>query len=1173
KNSGVECRFCGNRQLRNSAKCRRHTYICGECPEEIKQTLYYEGTKPTARKTSDVWRHWKHVSGIGDKAVVECMYCGHKLQKHAPKCRQHLWKCPKCPTNVMGSDMESSDNGSDSCGGGPDLGGDSDSGDHQPIEPIVSKYRPQVYETVDIWRHWKHVSGSGAKSIVECMYCGHKLQKHAPKCRRHIMKCPKNVKHMVTNDNDLDSCGGGPGFGGDSYSGADQPIEPIVPKYRPRVFRPVDIWRHWKHVSGSGSKSVVECMYCGNKQQKHAPKCRRHLMKCPKNPKNMDNSDNDSDSFGSGPAFGGDSDSGADQPIEPIVRQYRPRVCKSVEIHDLLDELSDENKRLLDELKFAQKYIEFMQNYRKCVLVYKRKCVCVHTIDHKPIVQRLETRYDDIKTQIQRMRIQSDADCSDSEVKSVAKRKQNNSLIALINAFNPSVNSVTINDNQSSGGEDSGDDYNPIADDFELNYYPVLEPNNKKSTNTVGKQSTHRSAHTSGRLTPSGQTKGKDTFYQYRKADGKIKCQWTGCRLYFVKPNHMWRHYRSKHTTIRPFKCPQCPKAFAFNDGLRQHLIVCHNSGATDGNQWDRKAVDETDEQSHECCINDCERVFDDKESLDKHMRDDHNYRPVTREDILLKKGIRPVTREDILLKKGIRCDWPDCEVVCQTSRSLEMHRYRAHTKTKSLVCGECGSCFGTKHCLNNHKKRCTSLLKYRRYKGGPAADDTDDELSPSAAKRQRTAIDEIFWCQYPNCGREYSTQSELKTHIGEQHNTGGQYKCQKCDMSFDGRYNLRKHEIQTHETVYEEEEEEAMSGEEIAEDGHPIYACDWVGCDDRFRIVKKLQHHYRTVHNSDYALKCHKCDKRFRERHKLRKHKIIYHSTGAPKMPYQCAYEGCGQGFIENFQLVAHTRKEHTLEQPYECQQCDRRFVLEVYLTRHVAHNHSKAYGCEACDQTFDTKTALNGHHSENPDHLQHRCDRCAKKFNTNDILIQHYNEKHVMERKFKCPEPDCDRQYISYRLLRKHMVVHRGVRSHVCEWPGCEKAFFTSTNLKVHRDMHTDVRNFRCEYQFCGKTFRKRVTRDTHMATHQAIKKFGCCWPGCEETFVMRVAIDAHIYEHQGLKPYRCQMDGCKIACRRQNSLKRHYTNIHHRNDIVVKNLTKQYPTDQYIMINSDL
>ncbi|CAG2115145.1 unnamed protein product [Medioppia subpectinata] len=154
-----------------------------------------------------------------------------------------------------------------------------------------------------------------------------------------------------------------------------------------------------------------------------------------------------------------------------------------------------------------------------------------------------------------------------------------------------------------------------------------------------------------------------------------------------------------------------------------------------------------TGEQNHECCINDCERVFDDKESLDRHMRDDHNY--------------RPVTREDILLKKGIRCDWPDCGLVCQTSRSLEMHRYRAHTKTKSLVCGDCGSCFGTKHCLTGHKRRCTSLLKYRRYNAAPATDDTDEELSPSPVKRQRTAIDEIFWCQYPNSGREYNTQSE----------------------------------------------------------------------------------------------------------------------------------------------------------------------------------------------------------------------------------------------------------------------------------------------------------------------------------------------------------------------------------------------------------------------------
>lgn len=46
-----------------------------------------------------------------------------------------------------------------------------------------------------------------------------------------------------------------------------------------------ELWTHWSWLGGQGKMSLMRCNYCHvNKQLKNAPKCRRHLIKCPKTP-------------------------------------------------------------------------------------------------------------------------------------------------------------------------------------------------------------------------------------------------------------------------------------------------------------------------------------------------------------------------------------------------------------------------------------------------------------------------------------------------------------------------------------------------------------------------------------------------------------------------------------------------------------------------------------------------------------------------------------------------------------------------------------------------------------------------------------------------------------------------------------------------------------------------
>ena len=43
-----------------------------------------------------------------------------------------------------------------------------------------------------------------------------------------------------------------------------------------------NLWLHWTEFTDSTNKCKVRCNYCRNIQLKHAPKCRKHLIKCKK---------------------------------------------------------------------------------------------------------------------------------------------------------------------------------------------------------------------------------------------------------------------------------------------------------------------------------------------------------------------------------------------------------------------------------------------------------------------------------------------------------------------------------------------------------------------------------------------------------------------------------------------------------------------------------------------------------------------------------------------------------------------------------------------------------------------------------------------------------------------------------------------------------------------------
>lgn len=72
-------------------------------------------------------------------------------------------------------------------------------------------------------------------------------------------------------------------FSQDDSDGSNPDSDPN--RFNAYLNRGSELWTHWSWLGGQGKMSLMRCNYClVNKQLKNAPKCRRHLIKCPKTP-------------------------------------------------------------------------------------------------------------------------------------------------------------------------------------------------------------------------------------------------------------------------------------------------------------------------------------------------------------------------------------------------------------------------------------------------------------------------------------------------------------------------------------------------------------------------------------------------------------------------------------------------------------------------------------------------------------------------------------------------------------------------------------------------------------------------------------------------------------------------------------------------------------------------
>lgn len=117
-------------------------------------------------------------------------------------------------------------------------------------------------------------------------------------------------------------------------------------------------------------------------------------------------------------------------------------------------------------------------------------------------------------------------------------------------------------------------------------------------------------------------------------------------------------------------------------------------------------------------------------------------------------------------------------------------------------------------------------------------------------------------------------------------------------------------------------------------------------------------------------------------------------------KFVYSCPY--CRLKFSQNIEYFKHMSTNHEIQQKaatYECNDCQIVFTKKSSLDLHCKTNHKVRNNlkCSSCSITFKSRYCLRRHMKLKEILAENSCLKCTKKFQNQDGLLKHVNNKHT--------------------------------------------------------------------------------------------------------------------------------------------------------------------------------
>lgn len=220
-------------------------------------------------------------------------------------------------------------------------------------------------------------------------------------------------------------------------------------------------------------------------------------------------------------------------------------------------------------------------------------------------------------------------------------------------------------------------------------------------------------------------------------------------------------------------------------------------------------------------------------------------------------------------------------------------------------------------------------------------------------------------------------------------------------------------------------------------------------------------------------------CGRASQEKSAGAEHKILYEKK------FQC--DVCDRRFLLKRSLRRHLiskhRSKNEIAEIFKCSICDKDICsaanLRLHMRRHTGQN---VRHCSQCNYKCPSQSELNKHMTSHSDRREFQCDLCPKAYKRKFILDMH-RRSHFGD----TPSKSDDRQYqceqcgVRFKIktnLKRHMVIHTGERNYKCDM--CPKTFSFADNLLVHKRRHTG--NFIHNCNLCDKGFVEKRSLKKH-------------------------------------------------------------------------------------------
>uniref|UniRef100_A0A8D9EDI4 Zinc finger protein 268 n=1 Tax=Cacopsylla melanoneura TaxID=428564 RepID=A0A8D9EDI4_9HEMI len=241
-------------------------------------------------------------------------------------------------------------------------------------------------------------------------------------------------------------------------------------------------------------------------------------------------------------------------------------------------------------------------------------------------------------------------------------------------------------------------------------------------------------------------------------------------------------------------------------------------------------------------------------------------------------------------------------------------------------------------------------------------------------------------------------------------------------------------------------------------------------------------------------------------------------------KKPFKCSV--CPKQFARKNWLINHLKKTGHEDKnwatdvkeeagEFACDLCEKTFVDNFHLKRHVKTHSEKVYTCTHCNIEYSVKREYNRHMKIHDGVKTLLCSVCSKTF-TDRVKFNRHMRAHEGIKPFQCNV--CGESFTQRSNLNIHLRIHDGIRPFQCNV--CYICFTNKSDLNRHSRIHNGIKPFLCS--MCAKCFSRKDDLNRHMKIHEGSKRYLCTM--CPKCFTRKDDLNRHMRNHDGLKPFQC-------------------------------------------------